>query len=317
MFHRHARRIDDYLDGELDAAQRGALERHVGQCADCRLQLEDRRRLKRRLQSLSYEVPEDRLPDDELLGRLRESPWTATPPTVFSAASLDAEGHSSRLRNLAPTLASAAVVAMLAAVVCAAWVLGGAVRNPVADGGSVAGPWTESAAELSSADLADLRAAGWNCPTMRAAGLDLVRATGSKIDGVDHVTLEFTGNDGDLVLTESRTPGISLLQHPLARSASDLKQHSARIASVSKPQLRTIDGETVGVAPVDGGTQLDMRTATYSLRSSLEAPVTEAVVDRVVATEHARLAPQSATAPGIVDRLGRGMSRLLVLDTDH
>ncbi|WP_372697983.1 anti-sigma factor [Arthrobacter sp. JSM 101049] len=317
MFHRHARRIDDYLDGELDAGQRGALERHVGQCADCRLQLEDRRRLKRRLQSLCFEVPEARLPDDELLGRLRESPWTATPPTVFSAASLDAEGHSSRLRSLAPTLATAAVVAMLAAVVCAAWVLGGAVRNPVAGGGPVAGPWSESAAELSSSDLADLRAAGWNCPTMRAAGLELVRATGSKVDGVDHVTLEFTGNDGDLVLTESRTPGISLLKSPLARPASDVKQPTARIAGVSAPQLRTIDGETVGVAPVAGGTQLDMRTATYSLRSSLDAPVTEAVVDRVVATEHARLAPQSTTAPGIVERLGRGMSRLLVLDTDH
>lgn len=317
MLHRHARRIDDYLDGELDSAQRGALERHVAQCADCRLQLEDRRRLKRRLQSLSYDVPEARLHDGELLGRLRESQWASSPPTVFSAASLDADGHCSRLRHLAPTLASAAVVAMLAAVVCAAWVLGGAVRNPVSDGGPPSGPWSESAAELSSTDLADLRAAGWNCPTMRAAGLDLVRATGSKVDGVDHVTLEFTGNSGDLILTESRTPGISLLKHPLVRSTSGANQHSARIAGVSKPHLRTIDGEIVGVAPVDGGTQLDMRTATYSLHSSLEAPVTEAVVDRVVATEHARLAPQSATAPGIVDRLGRGISRLLVLDTDH
>lgn len=317
MFHRQARHIEDYLDGELDAHQRRALERHVRECADCRLLLEDRRRLKRRLQSLNTVVHEEGLPDDALLGRLRESPWSPSSPTVFAAAALDADGHSSRLRNLAPSLASAAVVAMLAAVLCAAWMLGGSVTGSSSGEGPVAGSWTERATELSRAELGDLRAAGWNCPTMRTAGLELVRATGSRVHGVEHVTLEFSGNQGELVLTESRTPDIALLKAPFSPSAGDVNQTASRVTGATAPQLRTIDGETVGVAPVEGGTQLDMKSATYSLSSSLEGDVTDAVVNRVVATEHARLAPQTGGNDGMLNRLGRGMSRLLVLDTDR
>ncbi|MBM6623421.1 zf-HC2 domain-containing protein [Micrococcaceae bacterium RIT802] len=315
MFHRHARRIEDYLDGELDAHQCAVFERHVRECADCRLQLEERHRLKRRLQSLNSAAHEQDLPDDALLGRLRESPWTPSSPTVFAAAALDDHGHSSRLRAMAPMLASAALVAMLAAVLCAAWMLGGAVSG--SGDGPVAGAWSESATELGAADLSALRAAGWNCPTMRSAGLELVRATGSRVNGVDHVTLEFSGNDGELALTESRTPGVALLKAPFARTGGDVKQTAARIIGAPAPHLRTIDGETVGVAPLEGGTQLDMHTATYALHSSLDGRATEAVVDRVVATEHARLAPQPRSSEGALSRLGRGMSRLLVLDTDH
>lgn len=317
MFHRHARRIDDYLDGELDAHQRSALERHVHDCADCRLLLEDRRRLKRRLQSLGSVVRDEGLPDDALLGRLRESPWTPNSPTVFAAAALDSDGHSSRLRAMAPTLASAAMVAMLAAVLCAAWMLGGSAGVSTTGQGPLAGPWSESATELSGTDLGELRAAGWNCPTMRAAGLELVRASGSRVDGVDHVTLEFAGNPGTLVLTESRTPGVALLQEPLSQPTGDVKRTASRVIGASVPHLRSIDGETVGVAPIEGGTQLDMHTATYALHSSLEGNATDAVVNRIVATEHARLAPQTGGNDGVLTRLGRGMSRLLVLDTDH
>lgn len=315
MFHRHARHIEDYLDGELDDRQRAALERHVRECADCRLQLEDRRRLKRRLQSLNSVAHEQGLPDDALLGRLRESPWTPSSPTVFAAAALDGQWHSSRLRAMAPTLASAAVVAMLAAVLCAAWMLGGATSG--SGDGPLAEAWSESATELNTADLSALRAAGWNCPTLRSAGLELVGATGSRIDGVDHVSLEFAGNDGRVELTESRTPGVALLNAPLTRTGGDVKQTAVNVIGSPVPRLRTIDGELIGVAALNGAMQLDMHTATYALHSTLESSATEAVVARVVATEHARLAPQTHDGQGTMSRLGRGMSRLLVLDTDH
>ncbi|WP_417216287.1 zf-HC2 domain-containing protein [Arthrobacter sp.] len=317
MFHRHARRIEDYLDGELDARHSRALERHVGDCADCRLRLEDRRRLKQRLRSFNASAQDGDLPDDALLGRLRESPWAPSSPTVFATAALDDQGHASRLRNLAPTLASAAVVAMLAAVLCAAWMLGGSVSGTGTENGPLAESWSESATELTAADLDALRAAGWNCPTLRATGLELVRATGSRSHGADRVTLEYSGPKGQLSLTETRTPGVALLRAPLSRSVGDVQQTATHVVGTSKPHLRDIDGETVGIAPLEDGTQLDMQTATYSLRTSMHTDTTNAVLNRVVATEHARLAPQSGSSGGLMNRLGRGMSRLLVLDTDH
>ncbi len=314
--HRHGKRIDGYLDGELNERQRAALEQHVGLCADCRLRLEDRRRLKRRLQSLSTAADET-TPDDELMGRLRQSPWSAEAPTAFADAALDADGHSSRLRSLAPALAATAVAAMLTAVVCAAWMLGGTVQDAADGHGPLAAPWSGTETELSRSDLGALRAAGWNCPNMAPTGLELVRATGSRTGGIDHVTLEFSGDNGEVVLTESRTRNAELLKSSLFQPAAAPERTSTHAVGTAPSQLQSIDGETVSVATVEGGLELDMQNATYALRSSMDGPGTAAVKSRIVATEHARLAPHAEGTEGIMARLGRGMSRLLVLDTDY
>ncbi|MDN5756044.1 MAG: zf-HC2 domain-containing protein [Arthrobacter sp.] len=314
--HRHGKRIDGYLDGELNDRQRAALEHHVGRCADCRLRLEDRRRLKRRLQSLGSTAGEA-TPDDALMGRLRQGPWSMGTPTAFAEASLDADGHSSRLRSLAPGLAATAMAAMLTAVVCAAWVLGGTVQDATDGHGPLAGAWSGTGTELSRSDLGTLRAAGWNCPTMSPAGLELVRATGSRTGGIDQVTLEFTGDQGEVVLTESRTRDAGLLKSSLFQPTTAPEQPRTHAIGAQESQLQSIDGEAVSVAAVDGGMELDMRDATYSLRSSLDGPGTDAVKHRIVATEHARLAPHAEGTDGMLARLGRGMSRLLVLDTDY
>ncbi|MGP5072727.1 anti-sigma factor family protein [Arthrobacter rhombi] len=314
--HRHAKRIDGYLDGELNERQRAALEQHVGLCADCRLQLEDRRRLKRRLQSLNT-AAEETMPDAALMGRLRESPWAAGGPTGFAEASHDADGHGSRLRALAPALAATAVAAMLTAVVCAAWVLGGAVQNATDSHGPIAASWSGTETELSRSDLGALRAAGWNCPNMAPAGLELVKATGSRTGMIDHVTLEFSGTQGEVVLTESRNRNTELLKSSLFQPAAAPKRTSTHAVGSATSHLQSIDGETVSVVTVDGGMEMDMQNATYALRSSMDGPSIDAVKHRIVATEHARLAPHAEGTERMLTRLGRGMSRLLVLDTDY
>lgn len=311
--HRQRKHIDAYLDGELDERQRTSVEHHVGACADCRLLLEDRRRLKLRLQSL-IPAADETAPDDALMGRLREGPWSVNTSTSFSSAALDADGHSSRLRSLAPTLAATAVAAMLAAVVCAAWMLGGSVQDSVAGGGPLAASWSKTGTDLSRSDLAALRSAGWNCPTLGPAGLELIGATGSRTQGIDHVTLQFSGGNGEVVVTESRTRNVPLLKSSLFTSAPG--RSLTRGSGAGTPTLQDIDGETVSVATVGNGLDLEMKNASYSLRSSLDGSGTDAVKQRIVATEHARLAPHVENPEGILNRLARGMSRLLVLDTD-
>lgn len=54
-------RLDEYLDGELDAAARGEVEAHLSACASCRESLESSRRLERFLLS----VPPASRPDAE------------------------------------------------------------------------------------------------------------------------------------------------------------------------------------------------------------------------------------------------------------
>jgi hypothetical protein len=58
-------RLSEYVDGELAAGERAALEAHLATCADCRATLEQLRRVVTRAQSL-----EDRAPSADLWPRV-------------------------------------------------------------------------------------------------------------------------------------------------------------------------------------------------------------------------------------------------------
>lgn len=152
---------------------------------------------------------------------------------------------------------------------------------------------------------------------MAPAGLELVKATGSRTGMIDHVTLEFSGTQGEVVLTESRNRNTELLKSSLFQPAAAPKRTSTHAVGSATSHLQSIDGETVSVVTVDGGMEMDMQNATYALRSSMDGPSIDVVKHRIVATEHARLAPHAEGTERMLTRLGRGMSRLLVLDTDY
>jgi hypothetical protein len=313
--HRHERWIDDYLDDELAPQRRAALEAHVAACSDCRIVLEDRRRLKRRLQALSA-APCHALPDAELLGRLRHYPQAVGLPPDRPGNRVDDLGQGSRLRTMAPALASLAVLAMVASVLLAAWTLGGPDSSATGDGAAAA--WNETGTDLSRTVLRRLRDQGWNAPVLRTSGLELVRALGSAGNGNRTLTMEYAGPRGNVVLTERRSDPVSLFATSVSQPPAGPVATGGQLAGMLTVQTRRIDGEPVAIQNmVDGATRLDVGSASYELRSSLNHDGTEQVVHRIVATEHARLAPGLDGGDGTWERIGRGMTRLLVLDTDH
>lgn len=314
--HRQERWIDDYLDDELEPQRRDALEAHVAACLDCRIVLEDRRRLKRRLQALSAAPSTRALPDPELLGRLRHYPQAVELPPDWSGNPVDDLGQGSRLRTMAPALASLAVLAMVASVLLAAWTLGGPDSPATSDG--AAASWNEAGAELSRTDLRRLRDQGWNAPVLRTSGLEFVRALGNAGNGDRTLTMEYAGPRGNVVLTERRSNPVSLFATSVSQPPAGPVATGGQLAGMLTVQTRRIDGEPVAIQNMlDGATRLDVGSASYELRSSLDRDGTEQVVHRIVATEHARLAPGLDGGDGTWERIGRGMTRLLVLDTDH
>jgi anti-sigma factor RsiW len=68
-------RIEDYLDDVLAEAERESMERHLETCGDCRLAVEEYRRLRR----LALAVPPVEIPDD-LAFRIRRRLSGTTPP---------------------------------------------------------------------------------------------------------------------------------------------------------------------------------------------------------------------------------------------
>ena len=74
-------RLSDYLDGELNAAERAELEEHLSGCAECLAVLELLRQVVARAQGL-----EDRAPDSDL--------WSGVAERIRAAASVsDLDEH--------------------------------------------------------------------------------------------------------------------------------------------------------------------------------------------------------------------------------
>jgi tetratricopeptide (TPR) repeat protein len=102
-------RLSEYLDGDLPASERPALEAHLQGCGDCRATLAQLRRVVARAQAL-----DDRPPTADL--------WPAIARHV-GVVSLDARRARRRVSFTVPQLAAAAIaLALLSAG--SAWLLG-------------------------------------------------------------------------------------------------------------------------------------------------------------------------------------------------
>ena len=82
---------DEYLDGELDAEQAHAVERHADTCDACRLALQDRLQLRAELAGLPIEGPSEDFFDTALVRAARRSdergkPWFARVGGAMAAA---------------------------------------------------------------------------------------------------------------------------------------------------------------------------------------------------------------------------------------
>ncbi|MET1036550.1 MAG: zf-HC2 domain-containing protein [Arthrobacter sp.] len=396
MLHRQRRWLDAYLDGELPEERRGSLESHVQGCAECRVHLEERRRLRRRLRALSATPSAGHRPDAAFVDRLinadqfRElpGPWPGAavpgqaanavhgsrtvpsagtdpsprgvPPTLTVpsagafpggeaspewAARMSEYRRLGRLRVMLPALASVAVFALVAGVLGAAWFLGRTPDGPVAAAEAVAADaaaasWDEAGTALATSDLRRLRAAGWNCPELGGTGLTLDQATGHRVDGAPQLVLEFSGSAGTVRIAETRVeraafgtsgpadagsdvvperaaPGNGALPDPTAADGTDDSPgEPPAVASVVTAVGRQLAGAPAVVRAHGAGTMsIEMDSAAYDIDSTLADGGTEAIIRRIVATENARLVPEAPADPEFWERIGRGLARLMVLDT--
>ncbi|MEE1620390.1 zf-HC2 domain-containing protein [Zafaria sp. J156] len=351
--HRHERWIDSYVDGELAGRRLEDFEAHVRGCADCRVLVEDRRRLKRRLGLLAASGRAAPAPDPALMARLMAGPTESAPTGSAPAWPLEAAPRSGPRRIALPALASVAALALLAGVLGAAWLIGApGAASTASAAGSLAWSWDGEEEVLDREEIGALRAAGWNCPHLGGTTWSLARASGSRSAGTPHITLEYAGPGGTLTVTERRKAvapsgadalrfGAGVAAHagsavpgpadPFGFAVEDTTAPAAPTAAAQDPSEAPAGGGDSATATawtvVDSGdgyvvyrrapgeTVVDMESAVYSVRTeAAEGARVGEVVDRIVVTEHSRVAAQAAAVSGMWERIGRGLARLVVLE---
>jgi len=120
-------RLSDYLDGELNAAERAELEEHLSGCAECLAVLEQLRQVVARAQGL-----EDRAPDSDL--------WSGVAERIGAAASVsDLDEHRQRKQERLSRRRFSVSLPQLVAASVALMVLSAGSAWMVSRAGSVAG----------------------------------------------------------------------------------------------------------------------------------------------------------------------------------
>ncbi|GER21806.1 hypothetical protein NCCP1664_03030 [Zafaria cholistanensis] len=295
--HRYRRWVDAYLDGELPEARRSVFEEHLRRCHSCGVLVQDGRRLMRRLDALSASRGSAPAPGAELLNRLvRTSEFGA------AGAGEPAQPPSARWRSLLPALACALAIGSVTATAGVAWVLGEPEGGRAASATSVAGGWTEAGIPLKEEDLQRLREAGWNCPQFAAFGLALTGARGAVVEGVPELTLELAGPGGTAVVTERR-------RDPATAGTASSGTPSMALNAAS--EVATVE------TGADGHSVLVMESAEYEVASTLDKGRTRALLRRIVVTEHARLDARGLEEQPPLERIGRGLAKLTVVDIEQ
>ena len=306
--HRYQRWMDDYLDGELPPSTVRKLEKHLQGCRACTALLAERRRLQLRLTGFSTSGAGADVPERDFVQRILEQPGrSAAVPAAF-------EPRIPRWGFWLPAFSVVAVLSLIAGVLSVAWFVGAETVVAKTTTGT-ASSWTDTPVALGPEGLEELREEGWNCPDFDTSGLSLISATGVVRNGEPELHLELSDDAKQVVLTERRSAT------PLAPTASPAK--TARDAgSAAQGALgmlaelgARLGADTVtGVEVSQGKATLTLVNATYRVESNLTPAEIERMLRRIVVTEHSRIMSAPDTGHGTLDRLIRGLGRLVVLD---
>jgi len=192
-------RLSEYLDGELAADERAALEAHLSACAACREVLDDLRGVMARAATL-----EDRGPARDL--------WAGV------ARSIGSEGAARRPRRLAFSVPQllAASVALMALAGGTAWLTATRRATEGSGGGGGGG-----GSHVATARLAWATDAGYDAAI---AELQAALESGRRSGRLDSTTIRVVGHNLaiiDTAITQARRaltadPGSAYLNHHLA-----------------------------------------------------------------------------------------------------
>ncbi|PQZ95961.1 hypothetical protein CQ018_01335 [Arthrobacter sp. MYb227] len=303
--HAQPSQIRAYAAGELDPKARRSIERHVHRCLLCwdHLQAASSREVSAWDPELEYSRPQ--LNAQTLLG-------------ASLAENRQAELNTpTRFGPWIPTVALLGVMVILGAFVGLVWSLGGS-SAVAATQQDPTGSWSAKATKLSTDDLNGLRAAGWNCPVVEAAGFELASATGIRTAEKAQVDIVLKRNASEVTLTESRElPGNIFSTEKLATADSPVTKKSGNeVVDAAMSELGRRLGASAG-ATVDfarGTATLSMDQVKYTITSNLSKKDLESLMQRLVIGEHAHFGSFDTDSDQVGERLLRGLSKLLVLD---
>jgi len=313
--HTMRRWLDPYVLGELNERQVERFESHVSRCADCRVELEQRRRRATRSARFTSALPVVSARTGEYdagaSGRtyaVAVGADTGPHDTVsFSVRTAPDPGRRSARRELIPMVAFIAVCSVLAVFLSTAWVLGGAGPSSPA-GAPITENWDEEGEQLSQQAVADLRRDGWNLPALSSIGYELSSAVGSTVNGVPHVTLTYDGHAGEVVLREQRKDRGSRmpeLPEPLAAVESPGTKGELGPASALSTTVNANAAEP---------SLIDTADAVYEVTFAEEGPDRETVLNRILLTENALLEHAPTRPDSVLSRLAKGLARMGVLE---
>ncbi|WP_394162388.1 zf-HC2 domain-containing protein [Galactobacter valiniphilus] len=249
--------VAEFVADELPERRSKALEAHLERCPACRDAAADERRRVRRRATMAAA-------GGEVL-------------TDTGSVALVGTRRRRMVSNAVPTIGALLTVVAFVAVLVAAWNAGGSHAR--ADLTASVAAFSASGTPLSDYDIAELRRAGWTCPDLRPNGLTMTSSSGAKSGDLAWVSITYTGEQGAVVLTETRS---------LAAGAG---------TPAAKPEL---DAQQFA-----GG------SARFALHSGLDAKAAAALQSSIsaLAAESAQDA-QAEPASGW-DRLSRGFVRLV------
>ncbi|WP_082413267.1 MULTISPECIES: zf-HC2 domain-containing protein [Arthrobacter] len=295
---RHPKRhLREFLDGELPARRRDAVESHLQRCASCRCLVEEERRLRSRLRAMS--VPS---PREDLASRIVADTASARVPQIPEARS--------RRRY---AVAIGGILTLVSGFVLAgAYVLGSIADEPLSaprQAHLLAG-WNQLAEQrsLSAEELQSLRDAGWSCPELTELGFTLASARTLEVAGHPAVAMELTRN-GETVRVYEQRPregdANPEVLHALTGRPAALEGFSAPDAGQSTTPRLWRNEERPGEAV------LSARNVTYTLATSKPDETMSSVVGELSLSESARLLVPSGDADsGAAERILRGLALL-------
>ncbi|MER2134354.1 MAG: zf-HC2 domain-containing protein [Arthrobacter sp.] len=295
---RHPKRhLREFLDDELPARRRAAVQVHLSRCAACRCQVEEERRLRSRLKAMK--VPS---PREDLASRI----------VADSAAVREPQDQPGRGRGRYAVAIGGILTMVSGFVLAGAYVLGSLAEEPLSapQQAHLLAGWNQLAEQrsLSAEEVENLRTAGWSCPELTELGFTLASARTLQVAGHPAVALELKRNGESITVYEQR---------PRQGDANPEVLHAVSGRPVAEEGFSAPAGAPATAPRIwrdesrPGEAVLSARNVTYTLASSVPEETLSSVVGELSLSESARLlVPARDANSGAVDRVLHGLAML-------
>ncbi|WP_354182604.1 hypothetical protein [Arthrobacter sp. UYP6] len=204
--------------------------------------------------------------------------------------------------------ATGAVAAAVGLVLSTAYLLGGYVQAPsLQKAPGLAAVWSDVTGgvereQLAPEQLAQLRARGWVCPELTAAGMSLTGARAARVDGQPAVVMTLEGMGSTVTVYETHPDSEDAVVDGVTGRPVTEEGFILREQNPGHPQ--------VWVHPQrPHQAVLASRRVTYTVDAAPPGDILDEAVSEISLTESSRLVVRAPdTAQGVLERIQRGLS---------